>query len=229
MRPPVNRISTPEAFSRVAVYERSAPAGPVLTVAFINREPRPEWQIAIGALAAAAVLAWFVAGIAYVPPERSLQLILLPCVLGTAAILVWIGRPYRPRILIELDYGRLRFRVRKDGRTTFERPLTTFYNLTVEDHPGLQDERERRAERRQKGAGQIEKQHALVGWFGADGAERAELVYRLEWPKRYSLQEVAGAVNWARKRAPGAPAGAAAPRPGPAIPRRRGSIKPPLD
>lgn len=200
------RISTDQDFARLAVYERTEDGHPVMSIVFDN----PEFSTARS-------LFWWLVVIA-------LMIGVLPMLIFAFARETWLGTllviglyiivaayalaqarsPRRVARRIELDFARNRLTVFKGERADLQRGLD-FSDLTVEDHPDAERVRQNRSERGDKGITNREKQHVLIGWFGAGGNEQVILLQRGEWPNRHSLREVRTAMLWARERAASAP------------------------
>lgn len=227
-------ISAGQQFNGIQVFERPDAKGGAYSVVFQNREPWPQSHHLIYGIVSLALGAGTFAGFALLPAELiSIPVALLwAFIIGVPAAGFYLQRPRKVTRTIVLDRAANRFRVLRNNKPTYERPLGMF-NLSVDDHPDLEVERNERREKQQKGPGPLEKQHCLIGWFGPEGAQRVELVYRVEWPKRYSLQEVAGAVNWMIKHvtdsAKAATPAPAAEREAEGEPAARRGMNPPLD
>ena len=242
-------ISTKADFPNVQVFLRVENSRPVLSVVFENRE----FKTAKRQIAASFAL---LSMMAIVPVTIYLgqlaQRMGLPWYFGSGPFFAVAVTPFFLAFrafyvsrTIELDLGRDRLRVWKDGRPEVERQLSRLANLTVEDDPNAESARVRRQQKRDDKLKEVEKQHCLFGWFGARGAERVLLLTRAEWPSLHSLIEVQQAVIWAKgmgealeqealRTAPvpdSQPEPAQLPQVAPAqlaLPRGRG-IKPPLD
>jgi hypothetical protein len=227
------RISTSEEFPHVAIYE--AP-GPVYTLSFRNREWPSDWAMLPRPLAWTAILFAGIWGMADLPRVLGdwgipwyvpVGLMLLMMIGATA----WLFDVPFVRREIVFDIPGDRIRIYRGRRRTLDRKLSMLKNITIADHPDTELERARRGPG--KGPGPLEKQHCLMGWFGAGdtGVNQVILLTRYEFPKIHSLFEVGQAMNWALKRYT-----SAAPSPGmqfvPADdeqPAKGQGLKPPLD
>lgn len=203
---PGTRVSTAQDFPNLAVWRHTSANGPVYRIVFNNLEyvgarrlirfaatvllalmiPLAVWS---GVLAQWAGLHWLI-GIGLFA-----ALVLFVCVLGAG--------PANIARTIELDFGNDRLRVLRGGRVEIERPRSRLQNLTVQDHPEAEFARTSRMEKGEKTLTAVEKQHCLIGWFGAGGAEQVVLLCRAEWPNRNSLFEVRQAMLWAMAQAEG--------------------------
>src|SRR5690606_18921841 len=135
-------------------------------------------------------------------------------------------RPGQVERTIELDIGNDRLRVLRGSRIDIERPRSRLDNVTVQPHPDAEFARVSRLEKGRQTLMDVEKQHCLIGWFGAGGGKRLVLLCRVEWPNRNSLFEVRQAMLWAMAQAEGRQA--QEPKREPV--RRVGSaLNPPLD
>jgi hypothetical protein len=201
-------------------------------VVFDNLEPHTRRHYYIFMAVLAALVALMILGFGYLPDSWGR--------VGVAALwagIIWslggafvLERPWKTRRGIQLDMQARKFRVWRNGKVTCERPIESFKNLSVDDHPDLDLERQERHRKRREGPGPIEKQHCLIGWFGPEGTQRVDLIDRFEWPKRYSLQDVAGAVNFVIKHmADQVEAARPVQREAEGEPARRTGINPPLD
>lgn len=204
------RISTPADFPTAAVYAREEPDGPVLTVAFTNYEFGTNGRRTIGGALALPAMVFAIVAVFTVPfgafHVNQGWMTLGFIFLGAVLVLHFTGiyrtfPPYPYRIAIELDFGRDRLTVKRNGRRLVERPLFALHNLTVDQHPDAEFSRRNRELRGEKRLSNNEKQHCLFGWFGAGGAEQVPLVTRMEWPNRNSLFEVRQAILWAKMKA----------------------------
>ncbi len=196
------RISNNEEFPHVAIFE--AP-GPVYTLSFLNREPvgavwlilaMPAWT-AIFILAlwgmidgSAALAQWGV-------PRYMTALVIAAVGIGAGA---WMLHPPMVPWEIVMDIPADRILIYRRRRRKLDRKLSMLKNITIADHPDTELERARRGPG--KGPGPLEKQHCLMGWFGAGdtGVNQEILLTRYEFPKIHSLFEVGQAMIWARKR-----------------------------
>ncbi len=206
------RISTAADFPRVAVYARAEPTGVVHTVAFSNPEFGTNGRRTVGGALALPATVFAIVAVVTVPfgafhvnqGWMTVGFIFLGAVL--VLHLTGIFRtfpPYSYRITVELDFGRDRITVKRNGRRLVQRALSALHNLTVEDHPDAEFSRRNRELRGEKRLSNNEKQHCLFGWFGGGGAEQVALVTRMEWPNRNSLYEVRQAILWAIEKSAG--------------------------
>ncbi len=118
-----------------------------------------------------------------------------------AGLIIRLKHPWKMKRAIELDFGADQLRVFKGQKLKISRQLSRMANLTVEDHPDAEHARITRQEHGKKSPKDVEKQHCLIGWFGAGGAEQVMLLARAEWPCRNSLFEVRQAILWAIEQA----------------------------
>lgn len=204
-------ISDRNDFPHVQVLRTDTTSGPILRIGFKNREPRPAGPgilVVLLSVVPLAVIIWMLAN----PPDISgdakgylllvmigAELLLFVC--GTILLIV----PQNTRRLIELDFPADTFRVKRKDKTTVERPLKRLHGLAVEPHPDAEYKRHKRMNQGDRALSKEEKMHCLVGYFGYEGAERVDLVSRLEWPNRNSLIEVQRAIFFANDKAGGAP------------------------
>ncbi|WP_119681974.1 hypothetical protein [Indioceanicola profundi] len=193
------RVSTAQDFPHLAVYRHSGAGGPVYRIAFDNLEYGGVRRLMhFGAIAVVTLL--FPLG---VWSGLLAQWAGAHWLVGVAGFggLVWMAchaavQPGAIARVIELDFGSDRLRVLRRGRVEIERQYSRMQNLTVQDHPEAEFARAARMERGQQTLKEIEKQHCLIGWFGAGGAEQVVLLCRAEWPNRQSLFEVRQAMLW---------------------------------
>ena len=223
------RISTPSDFPHTAVYAD----GSVYTVAFDNLEYSNLRKFTTVIIGTAIVILGVVVLVGFT--ARAATALGLPEFAGPAAsaaigiFLFWRGamRPFKFKRAIELDFGHDELRVLKNGKPVIRRQLTRLANLTVEDHPEAEMNRLNRQARGQNNILiETEKQHCLIGWFGAGGAEQVMLLTRAEYPSRHSLFEVRQAIMWAMERASAGGTQQAGPEP---LAPSTETIKPPLD
>lgn len=176
-------ISSKADFPRVKIYREDGAGGPVYTIAFRNREERargPKALILITALVGGVM------ALAVMP------IISIACVV----IFIVMAQPANERREIALDFGKGELRVYRSGALEIRKQLA-LANLTIERHPEAEQEWHDSGGK----LGIKQKQHCLVGWFGAAGADRADLVCRVEWPRKDSLLEVRQAILWAMQQA----------------------------
>lgn len=217
------RLSTEHDFPNLEVWRHDEAKGPVYRIAFQNLEfsggrfllrvlativvalviPLSIWA---GVLAQWSGLHWLIG-------------------IGLFGAVVWLAchagvRPGRIARVVELDFGNDRLRVLRNGRTEIERPRSRLQNITVQDHPDAEFARAARAEKGEKTLKDVEKQHCLIGWFGAGGGDQVILLRRAEWPSRHSLFEIRQAMLWTIAQAEGRET---------AEPEKRPSLNPPLD
>jgi hypothetical protein len=196
------RISTDQDFPRLAVYERSEAGHPVMTIVFKNPEFSTArslfwWLVVIALMIGVLQMLIF----AFARETWPGTVLVIGGYIIVAAYALAQARSPRPVARrIELDFGRDHLTVFKGERAELKRPLA-FTDLTVEDHPDAERVRQNRSERGDKGITNKEKQHVLIGWFGAGGNEQVILLQRGEWPNRHSLREVRTAMLWAAERA----------------------------
>ncbi|MDP2619204.1 MAG: hypothetical protein Q8P46_03360 [Hyphomicrobiales bacterium] len=221
------RISTQTDFSRVAVYRRDGPSGPVMSVAFSQKEFVTDAGTTVlivgGAflLMGASVLA---VNVGAALPQGWLVLGILA---AWVAFFATFKQPWTISRTIELDFGADRLAVFRNGKIDGQQQLSRLANLTVEDHPDAELARLNRQMKGEKSPRVAEKQHCLVGWFGAGGGEKVVLITRAEFPSRNSLFEVRQAMLWAMEKGAGATTGGTG---APTVkPQTGGGIKPPLD
>jgi hypothetical protein len=199
------RISTAADFPRLAVYAREDPEGPVYTVSFTNNEFGSNGRRAVGIALSFLVLLIPIA-LGNLGFRNELLIIVTLVYLAVLVVLHFSGwhrvfPPYPYPVTVELDVGRDRIVVRRNGRRVVERAYSALHNLTVEDHPDAEHSRRNRELRGEKRLSNNEKQHCLFGWFGGGGAEQVPLVTRMEWPNRNSLFEVRQAILWTNEKA----------------------------
>ncbi|HUF79693.1 MAG TPA: hypothetical protein VMN03_01045 [Burkholderiales bacterium] len=200
------RVSTAQDFPNLTIWREAGGNGPIYRIAFDNLEfggarrlirfmatalvaliiPLAIWS---GVLAQWAGLHWLI-GIVL-----CFALVWLTCHMGI--------RPGKIERTIELDFGNDRLRVLRGNRIEIERPRSRLDNVTVQAHPDAEFARASRLEKGQQTLKDVEKQHCLIGWFGAGGGEQLVLLCRAEWPNRNSLFEVRQAMLWAMAQAEG--------------------------
>ncbi|MDV6225637.1 hypothetical protein R2G56_05000 [Nitratireductor aquimarinus] len=222
-------ISSGEHFPGIRILEDPDTGG--YRIEFTNLEPRTKHHNRIFMAVLFALFALCLFAFIYLPRDWN--------GVGVAALwgsIIWgiggaimLDRPWKTIRIIDLDVSAQQFRVWRNGKITCERPIASFKNLSVDDHPDTALERQERRARKSEGPGPLEKQHCLFGWFGPEGTQQIDLIYRMEWPKRYSLREVAGAVNWVVKRMADKNKAAPAAKQKPEAPARAPTINPPLD
>jgi hypothetical protein len=223
-------ISNGEHFPGITIKENTDSGG--YRMEFLNLEPRTKFHIRVFMVILLALAAVAYIGFAYFQNTRIGPVAVLASIIWAIGGGIVLDRPWKTTRTIDLDIGAQRFRVWRNQEITCERPIEDFKNLSIDDHPDLELEREERRRKRLEGPGRLEKQHCLTGWFGPEATHRVELIYRMEWPKRYSLQDVTGAVNWVLKRmaAAASPTSPSERRSEPkAEPALRSGINPPLD
>jgi hypothetical protein len=219
------RISTAADFARVAVYRRDGPSGPVMTLAFSQKEFVTDRATQL--LMAAAILLLIGASVLAVNVGGALPQgwLVLGILAAWVAFFAKFKQPWTISRAIELDFGADRLAVFRKGRLDRQQQLSRMANLTVEEHPEAELARLNRQMKGEKSPRVAEKQHCLVGWFGAGGGEQVVLVTRAEFPNRNSLFEVRQAMLWAMEQGGNAAMASQAQ----AAPRTGGGIKPPLD
>ena len=216
-------VSSASDFPNLAVYRRDEPQGPVYSIVFEHFEYPEGWKSTLRGLGFLVVLFGFFFGGVFYLNDLVGPIWALIWLMTVTAYFFWARVPWTTARRIEVDTGSDRIRVMKKDLVELERQLSGM-SLTVEDHPDAEYKRQSRQERGVKRLSYEEKQHCLVGWFGARGAERVILLSRAEWPCRRSLLEVREAIFWAAEGA----GGRVVPADDPGAPQTE-SIRPPLD
>jgi hypothetical protein len=226
-RLPGTRVGTEQDFPNLTVWREASGNGPIYRIAFDNLEfggARRLVRFVATALVALVIPLAIWSGVLA-------QWLGLHWLIGIAlfAALVWFVchmgvRPGNIARVIDLDFGNDRLRVLRGNRVEIERPRSRLQNLTVQDHPDAEFARAGRMEKGQQTLKDVEKQHCLIGWFGAGGGEQVVLISRAEWPNRNTLFEVRQAMLWAMGQAEGRET--AEPEP---VKRAGSGLNPPLD
>lgn len=189
-------ITTNAQFARIQVYLRQARHGPVYTIVFRNLERKNDLEKLLMILLVFGIIA----GLLQLYPVAAVLFIVLG--LPAAGLRAELNGPPRRlvRRAIELDPGRDEMRFYRGAAFEGAYALSRLVHLTVEDHPDVEREKINRQERGKKGPGHLQYIHCLFGWFGIGGADKTELMHRVEWPSRHSLREVREAIEWTRRR-----------------------------
>jgi hypothetical protein len=221
-------------FPHMNIY---AAEGPLMRIAFQHWEDGGAWLQLKGLISIAVCMAggcvatwamlqlpegyipngWWAAGALFS------TLIVVPIILA-GIFKVNTGPPFVARREIQLDPVRDQFRVYRDGKLEITRRMWPKPELTIDEHPKAAIDRIK--PRTTNKPRRYEKQHVLVGWFGARHAEKVVLMGRWEWPPEFSLAEVRKAVLFAHDFA--AQAEAMVER-GAAERKEKPGMKPPLD